>query len=51
MTPRATTEAEVMALKVLLEPRKIQPKMMTQAVVQMRALRGTSRPGWTLAKT
>jgi hypothetical protein len=32
--PRATTEAEMMALKALLEPRKMQPKMMTSAVVR-----------------
>jgi hypothetical protein len=33
-TPRATTEAEMMALKALLEPRKMHPKIMTRIVVR-----------------
>ncbi|KAK2614099.1 hypothetical protein N8I77_000955 [Diaporthe amygdali] len=50
VTPRATTLAAVIALKALEEPKKTQPKMMTQTVVQIKALRGTSSPLWTLAK-
>lgn len=42
-TPRATTEAEIMALNALLDPRKMQPKITTRATVSMRALRGSSR--------
>ena len=60
-TPRATTDAEMMALKALRasaklnghrkygklrhyleEPRKMQPKITTRAVVRMRAFRGIS---------
>lgn len=41
VTPRATTDAETMALKALLDPRKIQPKMMTRIVVNQSALSGT----------
>jgi hypothetical protein len=33
-TPSATTEAEMMALKALLEPRKMQPKTVTRMVVR-----------------
>jgi hypothetical protein len=38
--PRATTLADTMALKAAVEPRKIQPKTITQAAVQIRPLRG-----------
>ena len=48
--PRQTTDAEMIALKALLEPRKMQPKMMTRTVVRMSAFRGRSRRLWTLAK-
>jgi hypothetical protein len=48
--PRATTEAAVMALKALELPRRIRPKMITQAVVQRRALRGTTRASLYLAQ-
>lgn len=48
--PRATTEAAVIALKALLDPRKMQPKTMTSRVVNPTALSGTLRPGWTFAK-
>ena len=41
-TPSATTDAAVMALNAELEPRKMQPKMMTHAVLKMRALSGRS---------
>ena len=60
-TPRATTDAEMIALKALRasaminalgkrstfgshldEPRKMQPKITTRAVVKMRAFRGIS---------
>jgi hypothetical protein len=44
VTPNATTEAETMALKALLEPRNMQPKMMTRIVVSQSALSGT----WSL---
>ena len=49
-TPSATTDAETMALNALEEPRKIQPKMMTNPVVNNNALTGVSRAGCTLAK-
>jgi hypothetical protein len=39
-----------MALKALELPRRIRPKMITQAVVQRRALRGTSRASLYLAQ-
>jgi len=39
-----------MALKAEEEPRKIQPKRITSAVVRMSELRGTPREGWTFAK-
>jgi hypothetical protein len=44
-TPRATTDAEMMALKALLEPKKMQPKITTKMVVRYRALSGRSRVG------
>lgn len=51
MIPKATTEAETMALKALLEPRKMHPNMMTRTSVSQSAFNGTwSRP-WTLEKT
>lgn len=37
-------------MKAEEEPRKIQPKRMTRAVVRMREFRGTPREGWTFAK-
>ncbi len=40
-----------MALKALLEPRKIQPKMTTSATVSSSALSGSPNEGCTLAKT
>ena len=49
-TPSATTDAEIIALKALLDPRKMQPKMMTSAVVRYNALRGSPKLGWTWAK-
>ena len=49
--PRATTDAEIMALNAELEPRKISPKMTTRATVKYRALRGSPSFGCTLAKT
>ncbi len=51
VTPRATTEADVMALNVLDDPRKMHPNTSTQPAVHSRALSGTSRPGCTRAKT
>lgn len=33
-TPRATTEAEIIALNALLEPRKMQPKIRTRPTVR-----------------
>ena len=50
VTPSATTAAEVIALKVLDEPRKMHPNTITHATVQKRAYSGTSRVGWTRAK-
>lgn len=50
MTPSATTEADVMALNVLVEPRKMKPNTMTHPTVHSSALRGTSRAGCTLEK-
>lgn len=65
-TPSATTDAEMMALKALGlqlaseciqrgelyldEPRKMQPKMTTNAVVRISALRGISCFECTFAK-
>jgi len=49
-TPNATTDAEMIALKAALEPRKIQPKMTVSAVVKFNAFRGRSNLAWTLAK-
>lgn len=49
--PRRTTEGEMIALRALEEPRKMQPKIMTQTVVRRRAFRGTPRVGCTRAKT
>jgi hypothetical protein len=49
--PRATTDAETMALKALLEPRKMQPKMTTRTTVRYSALSGTSKRELTFAKT
>lgn len=49
--PRATTEAERMALKALEEPRNMQPNTTTQAVVRMRAFKGSCNFGCTLANT
>ena len=43
--PRATTEADTMALNALVEPRNTQPKIMTQAVVKYRELSGRSNLG------
>lgn len=48
--PRATTDAETMALKALLEPRKMQPNMMTRITVNHSAFNGTSRCVLTFAK-
>src|SRR5271163_1944707 len=48
--PRATTDAETMALKALLDPRNMQPKIMTSTVVRYRAFIGTSSRKLTLAK-
>lgn len=48
--PRATTEAERMALNALLEPRKIQPNITSRTTVNISALRGSCNLGWTLAK-
>jgi hypothetical protein len=48
--PRATTEAETIALKALLDPRKIQPKMTTRIKVRYSAFSGTSKRVLTLAK-
>ena len=45
-----TTEAEIMALKALDEPRKMHPKMITRMTVKYSALRGTLSFEWTLAK-
>lgn len=44
-TPSATTEAEVMALNVLDEPKKTQPNMTTQPAVHKSALSGKSSVG------
>lgn len=41
-TPNATTDAEMIALKAALEPRKIQPKITVSAVVKFNAFRGRS---------
>lgn len=49
-TPKATTEAEMIALKALLEPRKIKPKMTTSIVVRYNEFNGSSSFGCTLAK-
>jgi hypothetical protein len=49
--PRATTEADNMALKALLEPKKMQPKITSKRTVRMSAFNGTCNFGWTLAKT
>jgi hypothetical protein len=48
--PNATTLALTMALKALLDPRKMHPKMMTNAVVRIRALSGKSHFLCTFAK-
>lgn len=45
-----TTEAEIMALKALDEPRKMHPKMITRMTVKYSALRGTLSLEWTLEK-
>lgn len=50
MTPRATTLAEMMALKAEVEPRKTRPKISTKMVVRRRALRGTCRVGWMVER-
>ena len=50
VSPSATTDADVMALNVLLEPRKMQPKTTTHADVHSSAFNGTSSPGCTRAK-
>jgi hypothetical protein len=49
-TPSATTDAEIMALNALLDPKKMQPKITTKIVVRYKALRGRSSVGWTFAK-
>jgi len=48
--PRATTDADTMALKALLEPRKMHPKMMTRIKVNQSAFNGTSSRLSTFAK-
>ena len=48
--PSATTEADTIALKALLEPRKMHPKMMTSAVVRIKEFNGKSNLECTLAK-
>lgn len=37
VTPKATTLADTIALKALDEPKKMHPKIITQAVVQIKA--------------
>jgi hypothetical protein len=49
-TPRATTEAEISALKALLEPIKIKPKRLVKPAANMRAFRGCPSRGWTFEK-
>ena len=44
-TPRATTEAEMMALSAELEPRKMHPNITTRAVVRYNAFNGKPRRG------
>lgn len=39
-TPRATTEAEISALKALLEPIRIKPKRIVRPAASMRAFSG-----------
>lgn len=49
-TSRATTEALRIALKALLDPRKMQPKIMTRTKSRISAFMGTLRDGCTLEK-
>lgn len=49
--PSATTEAAVIALNAEVDPKKIQPKMITTTVVKINELSGMPRPLWTLANT
>jgi hypothetical protein len=46
----STTEAETMALKALVEPRKMHPKMTTSAKFRYKEFRGTFSLGCTLLK-
>lgn len=46
----ATTDAEMMALKALVEPRKMQPKQITTTTVRTRAFSGNCSLGCTVAK-
>jgi hypothetical protein len=48
--PRATTEAAVMALKALVLPRKMKPKIRTTKLDRQRDSRGTSSLWWTRLK-
>jgi len=50
-TPSATTEAAIIALNALDDPRNMQPKMITKPVVRARELTGVSSLGCTLAQT
>lgn len=43
--PSSTTDAEIMALKALVDPKKIQPKIVTRARLRYSELRGTFSVG------
>ena len=46
----ATTDAEVMALNAVLDPRKMRSNAITTPIVRLSALSGTLSRGWILAK-